>query len=349
MGTMSKRVEVNIQCPDCGHRQNAVLFRSLWIEDGGNRSLLLNDKVNVFICDKCEHTERLEYPFLCTNVNKGLAIWYEPYHDGQIDADVEMYRKHMGPNSFYAKAPRIADWNAFKAKFLEMEAAGPQLGQEPIRSRESQEAFKGFVDSLKEKGPRSPEGASMQKLSASTFEQLRDEAEGGSMQAQYTLGGAYYNGNGVERNREEGARWLQKAAGQGHIAAQCDLGVMYQKGMGVEQDYQTTLKWFRKAAEQGDALAQHNLWSLHAKGFKIKGMGFFNSTAFGFMKATQDFVEAYKWYSLAAANGHSLSLKDRAIIKMRMSAAQISKAEGLVREFQQEKNNTESATACHPS
>ena len=169
------------------------------------------------------------------------------------------------------------------------------------------------------------------------------------MQAQYTLGGAYYNGNGVERNREEGARWLQKAAGQGHIAAQCDLGVMYQKGMGVEQDYQTTLKWFRKAAEQGDALAQHNLGSLHAKGFKIKGMGFFNSTAFGFMKATQDFVEAYKWYSLAAANGHSLSLKDRAIIKMRMSAAQISKAEGLVREFQQEKNNSESATACHPS
>jgi hypothetical protein len=46
---------------------------------------------------------------------------------------------------------------------------------------------------------------------------------------------------------------------------------------------------------------------------------------------------SYKWFSLAAANGHSLSIKDRAIIKMRMSAAQVSKAEVLVREFQQVK------------
>jgi hypothetical protein len=294
---------------------------------------MLNDRVNVFSCDKCKHTERLEYPFLCTNVNKGLAIWYEPYHDEQIDADVEMYRKHMGANSFYAKAPRIADWNAFKAKFLEMEAAGPQRGQEPIKSKESQEAFKGFVDSLKEKGSKRPEATPTQKLNTPTFRQLLDEANGGSMQAQYALGGAYYNGSGVARNPEEGAKWLQKAAEQGHIAAQCDLGVMYQKGIGVEQDYQATMKWFRMAAEQGDALAQHNLGSLYAKGFKMKDMWFFNRTGFAFMQATQDFVEAYKWFSLAAANGHSLSLKDRTIIKLRMSAAQVSKAEGLVREF----------------
>jgi TPR repeat protein len=109
---------------------------------------------------------------------------------------------------------------------------------------------------------------------------------------------------------------------------------MYQKGTGVEQDYKATLKWFRVAAEQGDALGQHNLGSLNAKGFKVKGAWFFNRTAFAFTKATQDFVESYKWFNLAAANGHSLSLKDRAIIKMRMSAAQVSKAEGLVREFQ---------------
>jgi len=299
---------------------------------------MLSDKINVFNCDKCQNTERLKYPFLCTNVKRGLAIWYEPYHDAQIDADVEMYRNHMGPNSFYAKAPRIADWNAFKTTFLAMEVAGPQPGQEPIKSKENQEAIKGFVASLKEQGSRSPETTSMQKRSAPTFKQLHDEAQRGSMQAQYALGGAYYNGNGVVRNPKEGATWLQKAAEQGHIAAQCDLGVMYQKGVGVEQDYQSTLKWLRMAAEQGDALAQHNLGSLYAKGFKMKGMWFFNRTAFAFMTATQDFVEAYKWLSLAAANGYKLSLKDRAIIKMRMTAAQVSKAEDLVREFQRVRN-----------
>lgn len=174
----------------------------------------------------------------------------------------------------------------------------------------------------------------MQKLSASTFRQLQDEAERGSMQAQYALGSAFFNGNGVKRNPEEGAKWLKKAAEQGHIAAQCDLGVMCQKGIGVEQDFTETVKWFHLAAEQGDALAQHNLGSVYAKGFKVKGMGFFNPTAFAFLKATQDFVEAYKWFSIAAANGHGSSLKDRMIIKMRMSAAQISRAEDLIKEFQ---------------
>jgi TPR repeat protein len=174
----------------------------------------------------------------------------------------------------------------------------------------------------------------MHKLSALTFQPLYDEAERGSMQAQYALGGAYYNGNGTKRNPSEGAKWLQKAAEQGHIAAQCDLGVMYQKGEGVEQDYKQTMKWFRMAAEQGDILAQHNLGSIHAKGFKLKGMGLFNSTAFAFMTATQDFVEAYKWFSIAAANGHKMSLKDRAIIKTRMSAGQVSRAEELFNEYQ---------------
>lgn len=99
----------------------------------------------------------------------------------------------------------------------------------------------------------------------------------------------YYNGKGVARNPEQGAKSLQKAAEKGHIAAQCDLGVMYQKGIGVEQDYKATLKWFRVAAEQGDALA-HNLGSLNAKGFKVKGAWVFNRTAFAFTKATQDIV-----------------------------------------------------------
>jgi hypothetical protein len=177
-----------------------------------------------------------------------------------------------------------------------------------------------------------------QKFTATTFRQLADEAERGSMHAQFTLGGCYYNGNGVARNPTEGAKWLQRAAEQGHVAAQCDLGVMYQKGLGVEQDYKETLKWLRKAAEQGDAVAQHNLGNLSAKGFKLKGMSFFNRNAFAFLKATQDYVEAYKWFTVAAANGHVQSLRDRKIIKMRMSPAQVARAEELAQAFQPNQN-----------
>ncbi len=146
---MSKRVQASVQCPSCGYIQNAVLFRSIWAEDHEYKALIMNDEVNTISCDQCGCRTRLEFPFLCTNVERGVAIWYEPYYDKQIDLDLADYSKHMGPNSFYAKAPRIADWNAFKAKYLEMEAAGPQPGQEVRRSREMQQAFRGFLSWIK--------------------------------------------------------------------------------------------------------------------------------------------------------------------------------------------------------
>jgi CpXC motif protein len=150
---MSKKLEASVQCRNCGHEQNIVLFRSIWVEHPENRALILTDQINLFQCDKCKHRERLEFPFLCTNVPRGVAVWYEPYPDAQIDADVEEYRKHMGPDSFYAKAPRIANWEAFKAKYLELEAAGPQPSQRPQVSKEMRSNLRGFIDSLKGKKP----------------------------------------------------------------------------------------------------------------------------------------------------------------------------------------------------
>jgi hypothetical protein len=91
----------------------------------------------------------LDFPFLCTNVKRGVAIWYEPYRDEQIDSDLAEYSKHMGPNSFYAKAPRIGDWDAFKLKYLEMEAAGPQRGQEVTSSKEIKQKMRGFLGWIK--------------------------------------------------------------------------------------------------------------------------------------------------------------------------------------------------------
>jgi hypothetical protein len=41
-------------------------------------------------------------------------VWFEPYHDPQIDADVRDYATYMGEDSFYAKAPRVRDWQPFK-------------------------------------------------------------------------------------------------------------------------------------------------------------------------------------------------------------------------------------------
>jgi uncharacterized protein len=175
----------------------------------------------------------------------------------------------------------------------------------------------------------------MEKLTAVGFAQLWKEADQGNAQAQYLLAGALYNGNGRQRDPIEGARWLLRAAEQGYASAQCDLGVMYLKGAGVKQDRREAMKWLTKAAEQDDALAQHSLGSVYAKGFRDKSVGFFNPLRYAFASATRDYVEAYKWFSLAANNGHSQSLRDRAIVaKMWMKDHEIERAERLVREFE---------------
>jgi hypothetical protein len=184
----------------------------------------------------------------------------------------------------------------------------------------------------------------MEKLTAAAFDQLRKDAERGNVRAQFELAGAYYNGNGAARNPAEGARCLLRAAEQGYAPAQCDLGAMYVKGDGVAQSYQEALKWLGKAAEQGDALAQHSLGSIYAKGFRDKSIGFFYRVAFA--SATRDYVEAYKWFTLAAKNGHPQSLRDRALIaKLWMKDYQISRAEELVREFEQARQGMAQASS----
>jgi len=127
-------------------------------------------------------------------------------------------------------------------------------------------------------------------LDPSTLKRLQAEAERGNAQAQYVLGGAYYNGKGVARNPAQGAQWLLNAAEGGHAPAQRDLGVVYQKGVGVDQSFEDAVKWYQKAAQQGDALACHNLGSLRAKGFWDWNLSFFKRMRFA--RATSDNVWA---------------------------------------------------------
>lgn len=118
---MSKKVSAEINCPSCHNKFKVELFRSIWIEEPRNRELIFSDEINSIICPSCNKKTRLEFPFLCTNVKKELAIWYEPYHDAEIDKDMTLYEAKMGKNSFYAQAPRIQDWKAFKQKIIEFE------------------------------------------------------------------------------------------------------------------------------------------------------------------------------------------------------------------------------------
>ncbi len=85
---------------------------------------------------------------------------------------------------------------------------------------------------------------------ATALQLCRPLAEGGDARAQLSLGGMYYNGQGVQRDFPEAAKWTRKAAEQGYAPAQADLGVLYWNGEGVPQDVVLAYMWLSLAAEQ---------------------------------------------------------------------------------------------------
>jgi len=113
------------------------------------------------------------------------------------------------------------------------------------------------------------------------------EAQKGFSEAQFSLGLAYYQGQGEKKDYAQAVYWFSKAAEQGHATAQCNLGCAYAYGFGVKQDDAQAVYWFHKTADQGNADAQFNLGYAYLKGLGVK----------------QDDVQAVDWYRKAAKQG----------------------------------------------
>ena len=119
-------------------------------------------------------------------------------------------------------------------------------------------------------------------------------AENGNTDAQFNLGHAYHNGEGVEQDYGKAIEWFSKAAEQGDSQAQSNLGGMYRFGIGVEQDYGKAIEWYSKAVEKGNSRVQIILGSRYRKGYRVE----------------QDYAKAIEWYSKAAEQGDSLAQID---------------------------------------
>lgn len=143
-------------------------------------------------------------------------------------------------------------------------------------------------------------------------------AEQGEVRAQNNLGVMYANGEGVDQDYEEAVRLYGAAAEKGVAFAQSNLGVMYAEGRGVDQDYKKAEKWYRKAAEQGNAFAQRNLGILYAEGRGIP----------------LDYVHGYMWFNLAAASGDDIAelFRDQ-LAEDEMTDEQIANAQELSSEW----------------
>lgn len=120
---------------------------------------------------------------------------------------------------------------------------------------------------------------------------------------------------------------IEKAAKDGSAVAQFSLGVMnYPIGDPSFDENKGNLNealiWYRKGADQGDIDSQVALGLAYAEGLGLP----------------QDFVEAHKWYNLAASHAkyadmRSDLIKRRDDLAAKMTIAQIADAQKLAREW----------------
>lgn len=102
----------------------------------------------------------------------------------------------------------------------------------------------------------------------------------------------------------------------GDAQSQTAVGSLYYLGLGVRHDHAEARRLWLLAAEKGFASALLNL-------------GIFYTDP----EDDQDFVEAHKWFSLAAEKGTNEGALRRDRLAGKMTPAQIAKAERLAREW----------------
>ena len=133
-------------------------------------------------------------------------------------------------------------------------------------------------------------------------------------QAQYRLGTLYERGLGLKADPQRAQEWYTRAAEQGNIKAMHNLAVLSANQSKGAPDYTTAAIWFEKAAEHGLSDSQFNLAVLNENGLGVE----------------QNMVAAYKWLSLAAKSGDKEAIRRRDILKGKLTAEQLAKADGLV-------------------
>ena len=95
--------------------------------------------------------------------------------------------------------------------------------------------------------------------------ELTRSAESGDSDAQFKLGLAYANGDGVEKDSSKAFAWYMKAAEKGVTNAEYWIGYMLRSGIGVSENKTEAVKWLKKAAAKGNHNAQFILSDDEAK------------------------------------------------------------------------------------
>jgi len=123
----------------------------------------------------------------------------------------------------------------------------------------------GHVDAMYSIGVMYARGQGVNRNLHKAVEWFRIAAAQGNVAAQYHLGLAYAGGKGTLEDDAEAFQWFERAAEQDYLDAYKKLGWMYQNGMGVEKDWRKSLDWYSKASKEDIAKGVHQLKVLFGK------------------------------------------------------------------------------------
>lgn len=186
------------------------------------------------------------------------------------------------------------------------------------------------------------------ELSEATLDALRKKASAGDVEVQFKLGQMFAKGDVVKQDYDEAVRWLSTASDQEHLEALTLLGMMYLHGKGVSQSYEKAVKYLGKAAVKGKASAQFWLGMMYERGDEDERAKWFRLAAeqgfplaqfyLGTMYVTgagapQDYIEGYKWLTLAAAQGSGNSQAMLEMAGALMSPQQVNEAKRRAESF----------------
>ena len=144
-------------------------------------------------------------------------------------------------------------------------------------------------------------------------EAWRRAAQGGDARSMLALGRLLAQGLGVVQNYVEAHKWLDLSASLGVAAAAKERNAVAAR-MTPEQlaaAREQTVAGLRAAAERGVPQAMLALGRMHVGGLGV----------------VQDYVEAHKWFNLAASRGDAAAVGERDAVAARMTPAQVATAQ----------------------
>jgi uncharacterized protein len=207
----------------------------------------------------------------------------------------------------------------------------------------------GYDEAELELGNMYGTGVGTNKDLVKAFVWIRKAAVKGNAGAQHNLASLFINGYGVPQNYTEGLKWLKQAAAGGHTQAKVEVGRCYANGRGVPVDKAKAMNWYRAAAADGNTEAMcllggdYILQKNHTEAVKWFRLAAERNDAFAqkFLAVgyeagqgvAQDWIEAYKWFSLSAAQGDDDAVARRNRLLLRMTAEQIAEGQRRASEF----------------